>query len=414
MKRLILILFVALLLVACQDDTTSSNNGGFTPKEFVTLDVDPDFNWSNTKFFTLDIQGEEQLLNGKKVNLEFDTHILSSAIVENGMHEFTLEIPSELNSVYVVCNEIGFKQAISTSTNDQIVNLTGSVQEKAVKIDTDGDGVDDSIDDFPSDPEKAIRIRIPAVDENYWVFEDLWPDKGDYDFNDLVIREYVEFHLNAHNEYVGGFAKLWMNAIGANFHNSIFLHFMEASVAGGQTVYSELAAPDFVESIQTQLSNIRIDEYTPNTIGAWYDIEWEEFGYQNNGIGPSGYPHSREFIFAFNPTATQPTNLTFEWYISAGNERQKEVHHPLFAPTAIANPIYFNTGDDATDIPNQFFYKTALNHPWVVKIYGYFHNPLEFVQITEAYPHFQDWAESDGALYPDWYNTYLPEKVFNQ
>ncbi len=414
MKRLLFILAIALLLVACQNDTTNSNNGDFTPKEFVALDVDPDFNWSNTRYLTLEVQGDATLLEGRKVTLENLTHKVSSAFIYDGTHTFTVEIPSELIALNVVCDELGFSQTISTSEQNQIVTISGTPQNKGPKVDSDGDGVDDLIDDFPNDPDKAVLIRVPAVDEDYWVFEDLWPDKGDYDFNDLVIREYVELHMSATNMYVGGRAKLWLNAIGANFHNSIFLHFMEASLVGGELVFNELADPDFVKSIETYLPNIRIDEYTPNTIGAWYDIEWEHFGYQNNGYGPQDHPHSREFNFTFDETGIQPSNLTFEWYLSIGNEREKELHHPMFAPTAIMNTSYFNTGDDATNIATGFYYKTALNHPWVVRVYGDFKNPKEFVQITEAYPHFQDWAESNGSLHPDWYNTYDQDKVFDE
>jgi LruC domain-containing protein len=410
MKKLLIIMTLALVLFGC--GLSDNSNKSDLPKDFNRLDVDSDFNWSNTRMINVTIIGNATDLEGRRVRLMNGDTVISSAIIHSGQYDFILTVPGEMNSLNVVCDDLNFSQTITPG--NQTVVITGTPNVKGNRLDSDGDGVDDADDDFPGDPDKATLLRIPFDREDYWVFEDLWPDEGDYDFNDLVIREYVELHLNAANDFVGGRAKLWLNAIGANFHNSIFIHFMEASLVGGQIVYNELPDPAFVESIETSLTNIRIDEFAPNTIGAWYDIEWEEFGYQNNGIGPQDFPHSREFNFNFDQTAVQPGNITFEWYISSGYSRGREVHLPTFAPSIAADPAYFDTGDDATNIGTGFYYKTALNHPWVIKVWGRFNNPLEYVQITEAYPLFQDWAESNGSLHPDWYNTYIDEKVFDQ
>ena len=54
--------------------------------------------------------------------------------------------------------------------------------------DTDGDGVSNVFDEYPDDELKAFNNYYPLKDATgTLVFEDLWPYKGDYDFNDLVI-----------------------------------------------------------------------------------------------------------------------------------------------------------------------------------------------------------------------------------
>jgi len=53
--------------------------------------------------------------------------------------------------------------------------------------DSDGDGIQDADDDFPNDPARAFINFFPAAGYGSLAFEDLWPGKGDYDFNDLVV-----------------------------------------------------------------------------------------------------------------------------------------------------------------------------------------------------------------------------------
>src|SRR5690606_4206548 len=49
--------------------------------------------------------------------------------------------------------------------------------------DADGDGIIDAYDDEPNNAEVACLLDYQGT----LVFEDLWPNKGDFDFNDLVV-----------------------------------------------------------------------------------------------------------------------------------------------------------------------------------------------------------------------------------
>ena len=55
--------------------------------------------------------------------------------------------------------------------------------------DTDNDGIIDFYDEYPDDPDKAYDTYTPSIyGWGTYAFEDLWPNQGDYDFNDLVIN----------------------------------------------------------------------------------------------------------------------------------------------------------------------------------------------------------------------------------
>ncbi|WP_295461384.1 LruC domain-containing protein, partial [uncultured Thiodictyon sp.] len=57
-----------------------------------------------------------------------------------------------------------------------------------VVLDSDGDGIPDALDAFPQDPTRAARRFYPsATGFGSLAFEDLWPKKGDFDMNDLVV-----------------------------------------------------------------------------------------------------------------------------------------------------------------------------------------------------------------------------------
>ena len=61
--------------------------------------------------------------------------------------------------------------------------------------DADGDGINDELDDFPFDPDKAFNNFSPSANSSgKLVFEDLWPSQGDYDFNDLVLALWIQFN----------------------------------------------------------------------------------------------------------------------------------------------------------------------------------------------------------------------------
>ncbi len=63
--------------------------------------------------------------------------------------------------------------------------------------------VDDDLDDYPNDPDRATDVYyLISMSPGTLAFEDLWPGKGDYDFNDLVLDYRFKQVLNGSNELV--------------------------------------------------------------------------------------------------------------------------------------------------------------------------------------------------------------------
>ena len=84
-----------------------------------------------------------------------------------------------------------FNDAILYFSSNPITAIsTENVNPIDQPIDQDGDGVSDVYDEYPSDPLLAYNNYYPSENAyGTFSFEDNWPDLGDYDFNDLVLRK---------------------------------------------------------------------------------------------------------------------------------------------------------------------------------------------------------------------------------
>lgn len=81
--------------------------------------------------------------------------------------------------------------------------------------DSDGDGVADGEDAYPSDSNRAYNSVYPSANGfGTLAFEDLWPNKGDYDFNDVVVDYRIITVTNASNNVVELIAQFKLKASG--------------------------------------------------------------------------------------------------------------------------------------------------------------------------------------------------------
>lgn len=73
------------------------------------------------------------------------------------------------------------------------------------------------------------------------------------------------------------------------------------------------------------------------------------------------------------------------------------------APTELVDPSYFGQKEDDSDPAIGRYYVSVTNLPWVIEIPERFEWAKENADILTAYLKFQEWAESSGQLYPNWY-----------
>ncbi|MDZ4667588.1 MAG: LruC domain-containing protein [bacterium] len=267
--------------------------------------------------------------------------------------------------------------------------------------DTDADGVADNLDEYPSDPDLAFNNFYPNEKETATAaFEDLWPSKGDYDLNDLVVDFKHNFITNANNEIVKYEGYYRLRASGGN---------QQIGFCMGLPVDPEMIDKLEGASLENGHKNVvlQIFDNSKKELGGWNTVmvqpkvEYKE--YKVSFIINKG-PSIKEFgaVSYFDP---------FIWINEASKGRGYEIHIPGNAPTALADAKLFGYADDDTNVEKAKYYLTKNNLPWGIVIPETFDYCVELSllgmkenpDITQAYLHFAQWAQSGGEIYSDWY-----------
>ncbi len=311
----------------------------------------------------------------------------------------------------------GQRTSAKAGTNGQIVNFTAAdfiyvmncngTTCSAVIIDTDGDGVADSEDDYPTDPERAFNNYYPAKGVyGTLAYEDLWPSKGDYDFNDVVIIYNTNIVTNAQNQAVEIKTKYKITAVGASFHNGFAFQLDNVLPSQVASVTGQVISKNYV-NLQ---SNGTENGQTKAVIVVWDNTEpllhragGSFFNTLPNGlIGTSDTAFIHVLFTAPLPLATLGS-APFNPFIIKNGVRSVEIHLPDYVPTDLMDFSLFGTSDDRSNPGQSRYYKSSNNLPWGLHIPNVFDHMLEYTDITQGYLHFAEWAQSSGTLYSDWY-----------
>lgn len=257
--------------------------------------------------------------------------------------------------------------------------------------DQDGDGVSDGSDCYPSDPNKAF---CNTYGPSTVAFEDLWPYKGDYDLNDVVVNYTYTVITNASNNVVRVEANYQLMATGGVFNNGFGVQFpvnrSQVSSVEGATLEAGQS-----KAVLVLFTDMRQEMSKYNTIKGealstrkTYEVAF------NITSGPSLATFG---LGAYNP---------FIWNGTAGFGRGYEIHLPGQMPTDLATPGLFGTGSDATNVGNGDTYVSKDGRfPWAINIPTTFEYPVEKADINTAYTKFATWVSSGGTQFNDWYTN---------
>ncbi|MFA7056068.1 MAG: LruC domain-containing protein [Candidatus Cloacimonadales bacterium] len=278
--------------------------------------------------------------------------------------------------------------------------------------DSDGDGVPDSEDAFPGDPNLAGKITVPG---GVIMYEDLWPNKGDYDFNDLyVYMDDSEFMVNADNKIVYFDLYVKVMKAGAKLHNGLGVRFINAINNGSGTTYETIDNGRMLNSVVAYMlpenwstgqpngdwsTMTYIDKFAPNTAVIIHDVAEMDLT-KGDAVQMRIY---------FDPNEEQPENPIPDFFLFRSNNRALEVHVAGYPPTTYADPALFGTGDDASlEYPGNW-YKTTDNYPWALyfSIDKWVPAIKENIPIFRAYPDFAGWVTSGGENNKNWHTNYV-------
>ncbi len=356
-------------------------------------------NTSGTKFYTQD---------------EFNPENTSA------LRKHSVMLYDNVNKLYL----LGFEDQNRTSGSDNDFNdlvfyatanpITAISNTGVAPIDdggdSDGDGVLDELDAFPTDGTRAYISYYPSATKMATLaFEDNWPKKGDYDLNDLVVNYRYTFTSNAANQVVELKGEFKVAASGASFHNGFGVQLpvtasAVSSVTGQQFMsnYITLAA-NGVEAGQSKAVIIPFDNHeillkNPDLsyfINTKTDKDKVTNGSTATVVVKFGTPVASSVLTAsaFNP------------FIISDLRRGYEAHLPGYAPTDKVTTTLFGKDDDNSVPAQNRYYQTKENLPWGISFSEGFNYPIEGANISASYLHFNEWASSGGTSFTDWYTN---------
>jgi LruC domain-containing protein len=260
------------------------------------------------------------------------------------------------------------------------------------KIDTDGDGVGDTRDEYPTDPTRAINNYWPSKNTySSLAYEDLWPAKGDYDMNDLVINYQSQEVYNANNQVVELNVKVYVKAILAKILSGWGIQMpipssSVKSVTGQSLLYNVISnSSNGTETGQDYATVIAFDSANDQIKAAKSDTL------------------TLKILFTSPVAKTTLGTAPFNPFSFQRNARGSEVHLINFAPTKKVNKTLLGTGNDRSNTSLGTYYKSDALLPWALNLPENFTYPLEGREILDGYVYFKTWVESGGSNYPDWY-----------
>lgn len=298
-----------------------------------------------------------------------------------------------------------FNDAIFYASANPIENVEIENIQKANPdpVDTDNDGINDSFDDYPNDPKLAFNNYYTSSGlYGTLAFEDLWPSKGDYDFNDLVIDYNFNRISNAQNKVVTLQGKFIVRAIGASFKNGFGF-----TIEGvDPSLIESVSGTNYTEGyIQTNANGTEAGQSSATIIV--FDNAWKH--------GVANTRQDQAYVAAdtitVNINLVQPIGANefgmapFNPFIIVNKERGKEVHLANYPPSDLVDESYFGQSSDDTQPLIGKYYKSEKNIPWAINFPSKFQYPIERSSIDKAHLQFLPWVLSEGLDYKNWYKN---------
>lgn len=281
--------------------------------------------------------------------------------------------------------------------------------------DDDNDGIANGQDEYPNDANKAFNSYYPSGSTYSNIgFEDLWPNKGDFDFNDMVIAYNLQKVLNADEKVVEAIFKVNVRSVGGSFDNGFGIRLDNIASSAISSVDGYELSKNIItlnanktEASQDKAVIICFDSPEPTlnrATGSFFNTIKDN---------PKGTSDTLTITVKFS-TPQDEADLAaskLNPFIFTNQRRGYEVHLSDFAPTSLADKTLFGTGQDASNPSAGKYYKTSNNLPWAILIEETFDYPEEKAPINVTYRYFNEWAMSGGVKQTTWFKDLALHRV---
>ncbi|MEM7084074.1 MAG: LruC domain-containing protein [Pseudomonadota bacterium] len=283
---------------------------------------------------------------------------------------------------------------------------------------------DGEVEDYP------ITVVANGVTEstypsaNTWstiAFEDNWPLQGDYDMNDLVAH--LRFRELVREEKVVGIEVSGeIVAVGGVYHNGFAIRLPGVNATSLPQNAIEFWIDDQPQS-QSPLESEQGEVILVVTNDVWDHVSpGEGCTFHRTEIGCESQIQMTFKVrvsfglgvdsSVFPAVPYDPFMYATPGYGRVGFDtppgRGLEIHLPGQSPTDLFDMSLLGQGDDRSNPSDDLYFRTETGMPWALEIASEWKYPLEFEDITDAYPLFESFVISAGEENATWY---LPENA---
>lgn len=406
-KMIYLLLGAVLTVTSCTEDKNL-----YDPESAVKvtdLQIPDGFDWATTKSIECSITSP--------VNTTISIYLeescpgdglIATLPVSQNSTKINLELPSASNAIYVQypaatgnkVMKIDLNSVVTKSASKEII-----LPENAVTV--------------SDNATRYTHSYTPAKDtDGTLMFEDLFPELGDYDLNDLVAYYNTHTYCSSKNNLDGLELKFQIRALGGSLPYRLCLqlsYIPTKYVQGNMTVSSsmpgitmELLPQEGEEKAilvidgLNQLKGSGGGSFYNTEAGASLSLESElptiTCKIERNNIDDvNGYN-------AFSSTCANP-GTAFNFFLQ-NPSNMREIHLRGYEPTK----LYTNYANEDPRHQDISFYGKS-NQVWGIKVPAAIKHAREGVDFTKAYKNFKQWVVSNGNKNLDWYESPEPGAV---
>ena len=284
------------------------------------------------------------------------------------------------------------------------------------------------VEDHPiSIGESGLTYRY-YPSESSWLtlaYEDQWPASADYDMNDVVMR-YRTVEVIRESKVVRIDILGELQALGGDYHNGFAVHFPNITTANINTQTLRLLHNDVKQEYSGQNGATTYDILEPDNTQAVVVISQDLWKHVSSICSyfrsQSGCQQATSFDFEISIPLITPIadgsigSAPFDPFIFATEGlyhgdlfashpgRSLEIHLVDHAPTEKFNSAFFGLGDDDSEPATGRYFRNSNSLPWALEVLDdQWQWPEERKPLINAYPHFQEFVETQGVEKANWF-----------
>lgn len=266
----------------------------------------------------------------------------------------------------------------------------------SVQLPEEGTGQGDSED------KKDGIIYYPAKSKGWGsvFFEDMWPELGDYDFNDIAVWYKIQLHTKANAIYIS----VRLNALGGEHPSQLCLQLDDVKAkyvdvddlpnngdgTGKYLLETNGDSPAVISFDWGNKKGIKGGKYY-NTESK-YRVPVKELNDTQIGI----------IIYVEDDVRVAGLDLySFNFFIRKADGT--EIHLKGYQPTEAFKEKYEEIVAANEELDPDNFYCSRKGLVWGIKVPASIDHPIEKTDMTKAYKFFGDWVTSNGKNHKNWF-----------